>query len=269
MKVFLSADMEGTCGIADWSETERTTPQDYAPYQKQMTREVAAACRGALSAGAEEVFVKDAHDYARNILPEELPEQIKISRGWSGDPLSMMSGLDHDDFGAVLFTGYHAWVSCPGNPLSHTMNLQNDFVTLNGEPLSEFQINALTAGYYGVPVTFLSGDKALCEFAESWIPGITTVAVNEGFGASACSIHPNLAVRLIEEGAKESLAHLDECQVPMPEYFECAVRFREHKKAFAKSFYPGALLDGSKTVCYQGDDWFEMLRFFHFVLSDG
>ena len=29
MKVFLSADMEGTCGIVSWPETERTTPLDY------------------------------------------------------------------------------------------------------------------------------------------------------------------------------------------------------------------------------------------------
>ena len=47
MKVFLSADMEGTCGIVSWPETERTTPFDYSPAQKQMTREVAAACQGA------------------------------------------------------------------------------------------------------------------------------------------------------------------------------------------------------------------------------
>ena len=30
MKLFLSADMEGTCGIAAWPETERATPMDYA-----------------------------------------------------------------------------------------------------------------------------------------------------------------------------------------------------------------------------------------------
>ena len=47
MNISLSADMEGTCGIADWSETERSTPMDYTPLQKQMTLEVAAACRGA------------------------------------------------------------------------------------------------------------------------------------------------------------------------------------------------------------------------------
>ena len=64
MKVFLSADMEGTCGIVAWPETERSTPMDYAPYQKQMSREVAAACRGALSAGA-----------VADIVPAEVKEQ--------------------------------------------------------------------------------------------------------------------------------------------------------------------------------------------------
>ena len=116
MKVFLSADIEGTCGICDWSETERSTPNDYTIYQKQMNREVNAACLGALAAGAEGVYVKDAHDSARNLDPMQLPEQIRIHRGWSGDPLSMMSGLDSDSFDAVFFTGYHAWASCPGNP---------------------------------------------------------------------------------------------------------------------------------------------------------
>ena len=51
MKVYLSADIEGTCGIIDWNETERSMPNDYDIYRHQMEREVAAACRGALKAG--------------------------------------------------------------------------------------------------------------------------------------------------------------------------------------------------------------------------
>ena len=30
MKIFLSADMEGTCGIVSWPETERSAPFDYS-----------------------------------------------------------------------------------------------------------------------------------------------------------------------------------------------------------------------------------------------
>jgi len=68
MQIYISADIEGTCGIADWSETERKTMDDYRPFQQQMTREVAAACAGAVAAGAEDILLKDAHDTARNLL---------------------------------------------------------------------------------------------------------------------------------------------------------------------------------------------------------
>ena len=84
MNVFLSADIEGTCGITDWSETERSTMDDYRPFQKQMTREVKAACKGALEGGASGILLKDAHDSARNIdvtaLPEEEEAEFKIVR---------------------------------------------------------------------------------------------------------------------------------------------------------------------------------------------
>lgn len=75
MNVFISADIEGTCGITDWSETERSTPYDYNYFRKQMTMEVRAACEGAVAGGADEIFVRDAHDSARNIDPSQLPER--------------------------------------------------------------------------------------------------------------------------------------------------------------------------------------------------
>lgn len=269
MNVFISADIEGTCGINAWAETERSTPQDYVPYQKQMTREVAACCEGILAADkAAQILVKDAHDSARNLDPAALPEAARVLRGWAGDPLSMMSGLDTGDFGAALFTGYHAWASSGGNPLSHTMNLRNEFVLLNGVKMSEFMMNAYTAGYYGVPVVFLSGDKALCDFAQEFIPGITTVAVNEGRGGSTVSMHPDVAVKAIREGAKKAVKNAKKCRVPMPDFFEMTVRFRDHKMAYSKSFYPGAALEEEKNVVFSSDDWFEMLRFSHFVISD-
>ena len=269
MKVFISADIEGTCGITDWAETERCTMDDYKPFQKQMTREVKDACKGALDAGVGEIFLKDAHDSARNIDAAELPECIRILRGWTGDPLSMMSGLDRDDYGAVLFTGYHAWASCPGNPLSHTMNLRNEHVLLNGVRASEFLINAYTAGYYGVPAVFLSGDEELCAFAREFIPEIVTVPVNRGVGGGVISIHPDVAVERIRAGAKEAVHRAAKRKVPMPERFDSEIRFREHRTAYSKSFYPGARLEDGKSVCFSTDDWYEMLRFYHFVLSDG
>ena len=42
-KLFISADIEGTAGIVNWNETERSVPHDYDYFANQMTREVAAA----------------------------------------------------------------------------------------------------------------------------------------------------------------------------------------------------------------------------------
>jgi len=268
MKIFLSADIEGTCGITDWCETERTAPFDYSDFRKQMTREVAAACEGAIAAGAEEVFVRDAHDSARNIDASQLPQAIRIMRGWTGDPLSMMSGLDEGGFDGVFFTGYHAWAACGGNPLSHTMNQRNEYVTRNGVRMSEVLMNAYTAGYYDGPVPFLSGDKPLCDFARELIPNITTVAVNEGIGGAVVSMHPQAALQAIREGAEQAARKAASCPVILPDHFDTVIRFRDHRIAYSKCFYPGACLEDEKNVCFSSDDWYEMLRFYHFVLSD-
>lgn len=268
MNVFISADIEGTCGIAVWAETERATPNDYGYFQKQMTREVKAACDGANKAGAKALFVKDAHDSARNIDPAQLPENVRIMRGWTGDPLSMMSGLDAGDFGAVFLTGYHAWAASSGNPLSHTMNTGNEYFTINGTRASEFLMNAYTAGYYGVPVALVTGDKALCDFAKTLIPHIVTVPVNEGVGGAVISLHPDVAVKQIQEAAAKAVKAAPQCAVLMPKHFDLTVRFREHAQAYSKSFYPGASLEDEKNVCFATGDWYEALRFCHFVLSD-
>ncbi len=268
MKVFLSADIEGTCTIASWPEADPASAAAYGPMQRQMTREVAAACRGALSAGAEEVFVKDAHNSARNIIPGELPRQTRIHRGWAGDLLSMMNGLDQEPFDAVFFTGYHAWAGASGNPLSHTMNSQNNRVTINGVRASEFLINAYTAGHYGVPVAMITGDQAVCDFARELIPAVTTVPVNIGRGNGVTALHPDEAVERIENAAREAVKHIQECMVPMPEHFHMEIEFVKHHVAYSKHFYPGAYLKDDKIVCFDTDDWYEVLRFCHFVLSN-
>ncbi|GIS54633.1 hypothetical protein Ct9H90mP29_16750 [bacterium] len=60
MKVYISADMEGITGVANWEEVDHNKPA-YAQFQKQMSLEVAAACEGAIAAGAKQIMVKDAH----------------------------------------------------------------------------------------------------------------------------------------------------------------------------------------------------------------
>ena len=73
---------------------------------------------------------------------------------------------------------------------------------------------------------------------------------------------------LIEAAAKEAVSKAALCKVPMPETFHMEIDFIKHHMAYSKSFYPSAVLKDDKIVCFDSDDWFEVLRFCHFVLSD-
>ncbi len=74
MKVFMSIDIEGINGICCWDETEADTSR-YNEFKQELQREVNAACRGAIEAGATEILIKDAHDSARNLSILDLPKR--------------------------------------------------------------------------------------------------------------------------------------------------------------------------------------------------
>ena len=90
MKVFISVDIEGITGVTSWSETILGN-SDYIQFAEQMTKETVAACEGAISMGAKEIFIKDAHDSARNIDITKLPRCAKLSRGWSIHPIQWLT----------------------------------------------------------------------------------------------------------------------------------------------------------------------------------
>ncbi len=265
MKLFLSADMEGTAGVTLWEETE-TGKRLYDHFARQMSSEVAAACEGAIAGGATEIVVKDAHDSACNIYPDMLPEQASILRSWARHPYSMMAGLDAS-FDGVMFTGYHSAASMPTNPLSHTMNGRNVYVKINDIICPELFINALTAAYEGKPIYLLTGDKGLCEWLRKMNANIPTVAVSEGMGGASLSINPHLAVKRIREAAEKALS-IDpkKLMFPMPDHFRVEIAFRNHTFATNGSHYPGCVQLDSTRVAFESNDYMDVLKFFYWVL---
>ncbi|MDY7011360.1 MAG: M55 family metallopeptidase [Planctomycetota bacterium] len=261
----LSWYIEGVTGTTHWDETSKEKP-DYREFQEQMTDEVAAACEGALNAGAVEILVKDAHDTARNIIASKLPEQARLIRGWSDHPLFMVEHLD-ETFDAVVMIGYH----CPGgldaNPLAHTMSGQIESIRINGAPASEFLIHAYAAGMLGVPVVFVSGDDGLCRHVNSFNEAIQTVAVKQGIGGSTISIHPKVAIRQIKTGVESALkADRASYKIQLPKQFHVEVSFKKHEKAYKASHYPGVSLSSAHTVSFENHDYFEVLRTLTFIL---
>lgn len=266
MRIYISADIEGVAGIANWEEARKAS-KEYPYFAEQMTREVAAACEGANLSGATEILVKDAHGSGRNIDPSKLPENVSVIRGWSGHPYKMLQGID-GNFDAVAFVGYHSYGGSDANPLAHTINSSVvDHIILNGEYLSEFLLHAYLAVYLGVPVVFLSGDKGICEEANEFNQNIVTVAVSEGKGAASTSIHPNRSVKLIKDGMEKALkGDFNKNKVELPRRFSLEIKYNFHGNAFKNSFYPGAVLKSPKSILYETDDYFEIMRATSFLI---
>lgn len=265
MKVFISADIEGITGVTHWNETE-LGHAEYQAAREQMTAEVAAACQGALQAGANEIWIKDSHDTGRNLLPAKLPRQARLIRGWSGHPTMMLQELD-STFQAVLLVGYHAGAGSGSSPLEHTMSGSVTAVTINGQNLSEFMIDQYNCAYYGVPLVFVSGDQGLCQAVKLLNPHIETVSVKEGRGDSTINLHPQVAVERIQEGAARALqSDLQQCLFALPERFSVEVTYREQAKAYQFGYFPGARQSGPRAVQFESADYFEVLRFFLFAL---
>ena len=266
MKIYISADMEGITGVTHWDEVDHNK-SSYGQFQKQMSLEVAAACEGALEAGAKEIWVKDAHYSGRNILAEILPKGVKLIRGWSGHPYSMVQELD-DSFDALMMVGYHSRAGQGGNPLAHTLSSSKlDSITINDRQTSEFFLHGNIAAKHGVPLVFLSGDVGLCEEVMEVSPGTTTVATMVGVGDSTISIQPQESLEAIKTKVKSALSgELSNCLWDHPKSFVVHIRFNKQQLAYRASHYPGAELFDPKTIAFTTKEYDEVMQLILFVV---
>ncbi|MEE9500683.1 MAG: M55 family metallopeptidase [Candidatus Aminicenantaceae bacterium] len=265
LKVFISVDMEGVCGVVHWEDVSRSG-KDYGLFRRLMTEETNAAIEGALAAGATEILVRDSHGSARNILPDLLHPKADLLRDWANSPLSMMEGID-ETFDAVIFIGYHARANTPDATLDHTMSSSAVYeVTLNGKKMPEAGINAFIAGNFGVPVALVAGDKAICQQVTELFGEVETVAVKEGIGNAAKMLHPKKAQELIKKKTTDALKRVSDFKpFTFTPPYTLDITFRDERRAEIASWLPGAKRKTSTTVSYTSNDWMDVLRFFMFA----
>lgn len=264
MKVYISVDFEGIAGSTSWSSTN-LGDLEHAPLAKEMTLEAVAACKGAIEAGATEIYVKDAHDSGRNIDPSLFPKEARIILDWMYTPESMIAGIDQT-FDALMFVGYHSPALSNGSPLSHTMNRRNNYVKFNGNIASEFLMHAYLAASQEIPTVFLSGDKALCRHVEAYDKQITTVAVKEGVGGATINLTPAYARELIQTGARNALQKKEQCHLSVPAQITMEINFKDHWNALRASYYPGVKKIDDFTVSYTANSMMELMTARMFIL---
>ncbi len=261
-KIYISADMEGITGVIHWDETGGNNPE-YQYFRKIMTDEVNAAIEGALEKGMIEILVRDAHGSARNLIPDKLHENSKLIREWSKSPFGMMEGLNAS-FDAICCIGYHAKAQTPYGILAHTMSGAIFDLRVNQISLPELGWNALIAGYYDVPVIFVSGDQAICDQAKQLIPEIETVAVKQGIGEASLNLHPKKSQQLIKEGVMQALDRLSKIKpFKIDPPFILEVDFKKKDAANRAAWYLRAERKGDFTIVLKCDDFLDCMRFFH------
>ncbi len=190
MKLFISVDMEGISGLANWQEAE---------ISKHMEGDLLAAIEGALEAGVEYILVADSHGRGMNIRPEILPDNVDLYRGYPR-PFYMVEGLT-SDFDLAFFIGYHAPAGFYTGQMDHTFSTTLYRVTVNGEEFGEAELNGLFAGSHGVPVGLITGDRALFEFSRNKFPETTEfVVTKEGVSKYSAKLYP---VRRVREEIRE------------------------------------------------------------------
>lgn len=278
VKVLISADMEGTCGIVSWVQVMPpevigssgvSSTVEYERARARMTREVNAAIVGALEAGADEVIVNDSHDGMRNLLPEELHPDCRYISG-SDKPLGMMQGVDLEGIGAVFYTGYHAKAGTPGGPLAHTWTGWLSDVRIDGVSTGEFGINAAVAGHFGVPVVLVTGDdKAVAQTQAMLGEQVVGVAVKEGYSTfAALHLHPETAQSRIKHGAGEAVRRADSAE-PWTLPRDCTVEldFDHQARADQACYVPAVSRAGERTISWQPADGLAFIATFRAVMK--
>ena len=260
MRVYISVDMEGIGGISHPHPTDPANAR-YPASVELMVAETNAAIEGALAAGATGVLVNDSHWNMYNLLPSALHPAARVLQG--GKAWSMVAGGQpgadgSPAFDVALFVGYHARAGHPTGTIAHTYSGTPVETRLNGRPTGEDGFNALVLGAWGIPVGMVTGDDALAEEVEGWLPWAERVVVKVADGGhSATSVHPSVAGERVRAGAERAVrraaaGELQVLRVDPPVVIE--IDYPKGVIADFAALVPGGERVGSLGVRYVSDD---------------
>ncbi len=264
MNLYISADMEGTAAVCSWTQVDPKNTTEYPYYRRLMSLEVRAAIDGAREAGATHVLVNDSHSAMRNIMWDELPDDVRMIYG-NRKPFSMAESADAS-FRAAFFTGYHAGIGTADSVLEHTYSPATIYnVRVNGITCNEAMLNAGVLGVSGVPVVLVTGDRATVDQCRAAMPWITGVAIKTSIGKfSVDSLSPGFAREKIRAGAREAIERIAEAK---PFVFEPPIALEldyvNTENADFVELMPGFERIGPRTTRFVHDDFRVVFRAFH------
>ena len=250
--VFVITDAEGVAGIC---RQEQTEPKE-AELRQLLTGEINAAVEGFLAGGAKEVIVWDGHDGSQTLSATTIHPKAKLIIGGLGPRMTFERG-----YSALAFVGQHSRANVRAGIMAHSyssLGIQN--MLLNGKPVGEIEVSAALAGHFGIPVVFLSGDRAAGRELHDIVPEAVTAEVKEGLGRYTCiTLSAQAARDLIRQRAEEAarkIGSLRPYKVAGPVTLQSEYTTRNSLAIDAEAG-PGREIVDDRTIRYKGSDLIE------------
>ena len=154
------------------------------------------------------------------------------------------------DFDAAMLVGLHGMAGAKGGVLAHSFTRAVAGFWVNGVEMGEIGMNLLTAGAYGLPVIFLSGDLAAVREVKALVPDIESVSVKQGiepYGTIVTSpAKARAAIRAGAERAMAGVATIKPYRLEPP--YRMVTRWHTEEHARRDACRPGARLIDPRTV---------------------
>ncbi len=265
MRVYISADIEGTAGVSGRSQTAAGA-EGYQAACRLMTQEVNAAVEGAFAGGATEVVVNDSHGQMLNLILEMLDPRADLLHG-APKPWSMVEGLD-DSYDLMVCTGYHARAGAAGT-LAHTYNSAVVHeVTLSGKPVGEYQLNGYYAGTYGVPIGAVTGDDELEREVLEIAPQVHFARVKAARGRfGSLSLGAERARATIRAAVEAACRAQDVPRLVAPAMPDLVVTFMHAGQAQVAALCPGSERVSPVAVRFRNPEFREVFRAFRAMIT--
>jgi D-amino peptidase len=218
MKIYISLDMEGIPGTYNWEQEskDRAAVKACMTNHLQTVVETLKDCRH--NHNIEEITIADSHSDGDNISYDFTALDARINLISGGPrPYYMMPAFSKD-YDQVFLVGYHAGTGALKGNMDHTYsNRRIHKIWLNDQRMNEALINAAYAGYHGVPVTLITGDKTLSEeiLTEGAMPWVNFVTTKEAVAKFAAKNYSSIRVREATTDAVQKALNKDKSEYPL------------------------------------------------------
>lgn len=256
MKLYISADMEGIAGLAEYRHASPGSTE-FKWMVDLWVDQINTIIETAVDEGVENVLVNEAHSGMNYLNINKLHPSASLITGYVKAD-NQMHGLDESFLGAV-FLG-HARAGTTNAVLNHTYVMRDVVdIRLNGESIGEIGLNGYWALYLGSALIMVVGDDLAAQEAKEFDKNIECAVVKKGISQfSAMHLPYGDVKKQLEETIRQAIKKQrigSKPDITLPDHFIMEIDFSISEIAHLCSFVPGVEKIGPRSIRFKNKDY--------------